>query len=275
MKLSGSQPCVWSLLCLALAQPAFAEQGFEASIALGYGQFGAITHNNEATPLIVLPRWSYYGERFYVENLDVGFNLWQHQGWSIDLTTKQSFDALLMRQHSLTDSLIQGLLSSNVPLPLPMGAELPDYLHPSKRHLSYLAGATVFYQQDHFQMSSAYHQDISEVHQGFEWQSNLSYVWHFSKLAVATSAEFRLLSADYANYHFGVGRKDTTGQLYEYLPDSAWLTSIKVEANYPLTTNVSFVANFRREWLPSQFEPSMYFKQRQHDIWFSGVMWTW
>lgn len=264
------------LLCTALAQPAIADdQGLEFSIALGYGQYGAVTYGNSATPLVVLPRWSYYQDRFYVEDLNLGYNIWQHGNWAFDLTTKQSFDALLLRQHSLTDSFIRGLLISEVPIPLPMGAELPAYLHPTKRHLSYLAGATLIYQQNDLHFSSGFHQDISGVHQGFEWQNKASYVVNIANWAIATGAEIRYLSSNYSNYHFGVGPNDTTANIYEYSPNSAWLPMFKLEASYQLGDDIRLITNLRREWLPSKYQPSMYFESRQHDIWFSGVLFTW
>ncbi len=276
MKISQLIKVSISLLCAALAQPVIAdEQGLEIGVALGYGQYGAVTYGNSDTPLAVLPRLSYYQDRFYVEDLNLGYNIWQHQHWAIDLTTKQSFDALLLRQHSLTDSFLRGLLISEVPLPLPMGAELPNYLHPTKRQLSYLAGATLFYQQDNLQFSSGYHQDVSGVHHGFEWQTKATYIVNVANFAVATGAEIRYLSSNYSNYHFGVGPKDTTANIYEYSPDSAWLPTLKIEASYQLAEDVRLIGNWRREWLPSKYQPSMYFESRQHDIWFSGVLWTW
>lgn len=267
-----------------LSEPAAIQPGNTTlSLAVGYGQYGNILHQGNATPLYLLPRVSYYRQRFYLENLDLGFNLWRHQGFSLDLTTKQSFDALLLRQDPLQDALLRGLVKSKKIFVMPTSSRLDQLLTPERRHFSYLSGISLFYNQHNWQLSSALQQDISGVHHGLEWQQKARYLWQQGPLSLAITAEYRYLSSDYSNYYFGVTDKDTVAistrqpqlRLYQYLPGAQWLPAMRLETSYQLKDDTRLLLNWRREWLPTAYQHSLYFAKRQHDIWFAGVLWSW
>ncbi len=267
-----------------LAEPAVIKPGNTTlSLAVGYGQYGNILHQGNATPLYLLPRVSYYRQRFYLENLDLGYNLWQHQGFSLDLTTKQSFDALLLRQDPLQDALLRGLVKSKKIFVMPTSSRLDQLLTPERRQFSYLTGISLFYNQQNWQLSSALQQDISKVHHGLEWQQKARYLWQSGPVALAVTAEYRYLSSNYSNYYFGVGPEDTQPlsvkrpelRLYQYQPGAQWLPALRLESSYQLKDNTRLLLNWRREWLPDAYQHSLYFAKRQHDIWFAGVLWSW
>lgn len=287
--LKSSPKLYLSLLCACFCAPICAgndttrNNPSQISLAVGYGQYGNILHQGDATPLYLLPRLSYYQQRFYLENLDVGYNLVQHQGWSLDVTSKQSFDALLLRQNPLQDSLLRGLVKSKKVFVMPTNSRLDQLLTPERRHFSYLAGISLFYNQQNWQLSSALQQDISNVHHGLEWQQKARYLWQSGPVALAVTAEYRYLSSNYSNYYFGVGPEDTQPlsvkkpelRLYQYQPGAQWLPALRLESSYQLKNNTRLLLNWRREWLPDAYQDSLYFAKRRHDIWFAGVLWSW
>lgn len=246
-------------------------------LGVGFGQYSSVLHAQSDRSFNLLPRWQFYYDRFYLENLDLGFNLLETPQWSVDLTTKQSFDALLTRGSGLKDSLLTGLVSTDKPIPIQMehDSTLADIVTPARRHFSYLGGVTVFYRNGGWQLSSGLHQDISKVHHGSEWQNSLSYRWQQASYGVELTGTVRRLDQDYSRYYLGVLPGDFRNDAYQYSPGSQWLPSVKIALRLQLTSQMDFVANWRREYLPSACLDSLYFATLNQDLWFSGVTLRW
>lgn len=240
-------------------------------LGVGYGQFENPLHQGEDTVLRLLPRWQLYYGNVYAENLDLGVNLYQQGAFALDLTTKQSLDALLVRRQGLKPALLRGLLGSKLPLPSPFGVSLDTMLTPQQRHFSYLAGLTAYYQSGHWQLKSALHQDISKVHHGLEWLNEISVQQQFSNgLGVQLGLGWRQLSSDYSNYYFAVKPEDTSNQLYQYNPGQAGIRYFKLAAGATLTPQLQLVWNWKREFLPDSYQHNYFFRTRVQDTWFTG-----
>ncbi|WP_341501907.1 MipA/OmpV family protein [Gallaecimonas sp. GXIMD4217] len=262
--------------CLMVPAGARADESLEPSpwrfsLALGFGQYGTVLHDSKAQDLHVLPHWSYYGERFYLEDLDLGFNLVESKRWSLDLTTRQSFDALLLRK-DLDDAFLAGIADS--PLPIPRRFDLGPLVRPGHRSLSYLGGLTLFWRHENWQLSSAWHTDISNVHHGSEWETKARYLFRAGPVDLAVTGQVRRLDGDYSNYYFGV-HEDDINRLFTFKPGSQWLPSFKLEASYPLNDSDRLFFSWKREFLADDYEKSLFFKKLHHDVWFMGVSRTW
>lgn len=244
------------------------------SVGIGLGRYTSPLFGGNDLPIYLLPRWSYYHDRFYIEDLDLGFNLIETPSFSWDITTKQSFDALMFHQGKLKDSLLAGFASSGVLISLPWGSELEDMFHPVQRHLSYLGGSTMFFRTGNWQFKTAYHTDISNVHHGSEWNNELRYLTQVSKLEIATTVGARWLDSDYSNYYFGLGKADTRKIALNY-PGAQWLPSLKLELSWSVAVDLRVIGSWRREWLADEFKQSYLFDTNTQDIWFIGVMKTW
>ncbi len=266
-----------ALLCLLSNVAAAAELQTQLRLGLGYGEYSSVLHQADDRRFHLLPRWQLYYDRFYLENLDVGFNLLEQPAWSLDLSGKQSFDALLTRGSGLKNSVLTGLVSTDLPIPIPVGHSdsVADLIEPARRHFSYLAGATVYYRHDNWQFSSAFSQDVSQVHHGNEWQSSLSWRWQRAAAGVELTGSVRRLDSKYSNYYFGLWRGEFRNEAYQYAPGSQWLPSVKIALRLRLTDQLDFVANWRREFLPSANRNSLYIADLQQDLWFSGVTLQW
>ncbi|MDU0111878.1 MipA/OmpV family protein [Psychrosphaera aquimarina] len=243
------------------------------SLALGKGSYSSILRQNDETNFYLLPRWSYYNKQFYIENLDLGFNLVEYEAVSIDLSTKQSFDALLFKQHSLNDSFMLGL-SAGLPVNIPWGAEINDYFKPKERRLSYLAGFSVFVRLGNWQLVQEIHQDVTNVHDGFQITNQVRYASQLQDFSYSINGSTRWLSESYANYYYGVNNLETSNT-YEYLPGQSLLTSLKIELSYRINESLRLVSSFKREWFPSDFIQSLQIGQTQQDITFTGILYSW
>lgn len=247
---------------------------WQFSVTVGHGQYGTLLFDASHTNLYVLPRWSLYYKRFYLENLDLGFNLVETKHFSLDLSGKQSFDALSVRHNSAEDGLIKSLAVNNVKIPVLWDETIQDVINFQRRHLSYLAGITAYARTDNFELRSEWHTDISGVHNGNEWNTLLRYQYQGQSFNLAPSLGIRRLDQGFANYYFGLGYHDTSN-LLRVQPGPMWLPSVRLDASLNLSSNLSFAASLRREFYPAEVMQSLFIGSRQHDIWFMGFMYQW
>ncbi|MDO6719645.1 MipA/OmpV family protein [Psychrosphaera sp. 1_MG-2023] len=249
------------------------EEQLSASIAIGYGSYSSIMAHGSEQNFYLLPRWSYYHNNFYIENLDLGYNFAELNDWSFDLTSKQSFDSLLFRGDSVSDALLRGIMANpDLPLNAPFNTPLQDLLTPQTRRSSYLAGASVFWHSEHFQFKSAMHTDITSVHNGYEFSNELRGLFQTEQFSIATTAGIRYLDKKYSDYYFSVTHADTTGS-YQFLPGASWLPSFKLETSWKLNEELRILLHARREWMPSNFDGSIHIVKQHHDIMFMGLIW--
>lgn len=262
-----------SVQTIAVADTPSAAAG-NMSVGIGLGRYTSPLFGNNDLPIYLLPRWSYYQDRFYIEDLDLGFNLIETPSFSWDITTKQSFDGLMFRQSQMQSSLLAGLSAGHVLLAIPWDASPEDLLDPVERHLSYLGGSSIFWRLGEWQLKSALHGDISNVHGGSEWNNELRYLTQVSKLEIATTVGARWLDSRYSNYYFGLGKADTSSVVLNS-PGAQWLPSLKLELSWSIAADLRVIGSWRREWLADEFKKSYLFDTNTQDIWFIGVMKTW
>jgi MipA family protein len=237
---------------------------WQFSVTVGQGKYGSMLFDEQASTLMVLPRWSLYYQRFYLENLDVGFNLLETEHFSVDLSGKQNFDALSVRYKSSEDALIKSIGFHDVKVVLNL----------QKRHLSYLAGVTTYFRSDDFELRSEWHTDISGVHHGHEWNTLFRYQYRLYAVDFASTFGIRRLDHHFANYYFGLSNNETSDLLLNQ-PGHLWLPSIKLDASYRVSNNLRFTASLKREWYPASVIESWFIGARQHEIWFMGLMYRW
>ena len=61
--------------CAAASDDCVAVGGWSLSVALGAGVRTNPLVHGQAIPLVVVPQFSYYGKRFFIDNLDPGVTL--------------------------------------------------------------------------------------------------------------------------------------------------------------------------------------------------------
>jgi len=97
------QVCVL-LLLLALTLEAAAQSGcrencvavgdWRVNVGLGLGMRSNPLHGGEDIPLVVLPEVSYYGERFFLKNLEMGFTLFEDDRHQFNVLVTPGYDQM-------------------------------------------------------------------------------------------------------------------------------------------------------------------------------------
>ena len=111
-----------TLAALAHASPVFADDdckgassecvpvgGWNFSIALGAGvRTDPVVHEG-TIPLVVIPQFSYYGEHFFIDDLDAGVTLVDNDRTTLSLIASPGYDRVFFYRSDLQNLFVSGL----------------------------------------------------------------------------------------------------------------------------------------------------------------------
>lgn len=67
---------------------------WRVNVGMGVGMRSNPLHAGDDTPLILLPEVSYYGERFFLENLEMGFTLFENERHQLNVLATPGYDQM-------------------------------------------------------------------------------------------------------------------------------------------------------------------------------------
>lgn len=93
--------CFW--LLNSGAQAADSDSQWQISLGLGAGIRTNPVMDNKDIPLVVIPQVSYQGERFFIQNLDVGYTLFQNETQQFNLLVTPSYDQVFFNKWDINN----------------------------------------------------------------------------------------------------------------------------------------------------------------------------
>src|SRR5262249_44993229 len=112
------------------------------SVAVGAGvRTNPLVHSQDI-PLIIVPQFSYYGKRFFIDNLDPGVTLFEGDANTLSLVASPGYDRVFFYRSDLQNIFIGGVGGSTSFTSRPP-AETPHVVKvvPQRsRKITYLAG---------------------------------------------------------------------------------------------------------------------------------------
>ena len=198
---------------------------WEISASLGVGQRSNPVAGKSDIPLYVIPRISYYGKRFFLENLDLGYTLHESTTNSFNLIATPGYDRVFFYRSDLQNIFIPGGgggFASGVAVPA-TGQEFPV----SKRHTTYLAGPewTFGYGWLTGQLNAL--REVTGEHDGYEVRAALAAPLIQAKHSLVASAGITWKSSEVVRYYYGID------EIYE--PGSAFSPFVKLRYAVPLS----------------------------------------
>ena len=204
---------------------------WQFGLSLGIGLRSNPLLDGDDIPLIVLPTVSYYGENFFINNLDMGYTIVDEKNWTVNLLTTPGLDNVFFERWDIGNFFVDigtnnsaGLDSGDANLGTTNQEDRLTEVSAfdlNTRKLSWLAGIETQYQTssgDLWQLSVL--QDISDVHQGKEirfawatpisnsnWNATLGFTWKDQKTT---------------NYYFGLAEDEITDDRAAYTAKSSF-----------------------------------------------------
>jgi MipA family protein len=124
--------------CDADSQDCVVVGKWNVSLALGAGlRSNPLVHGRDL-PLVVVPQFSYYGRRFYIDNLDVGFTAVENATNSLSLIASPGYDRIFFYRSDLQNIFVNLAAAGTNPPPANPPPPVP---FPSRaRRITFLAG---------------------------------------------------------------------------------------------------------------------------------------
>lgn len=243
-------------------------------LSLGIGA-GVRTNPLEVTPdipLFLIPEVSYNGERFFIQNLDFGFILWENESQQLNLLATPSYDQVYFHRWNPGNFFLEAnaLVSSGSKggdveeLPVIEGGD-KELLGPSfndlrqrnlrNRRMVGLAGFEYSFSTDDIDLQVQYVSDFTNLHQGDEARISLAQHWVTGRHHFIGSLGAVWQSRAVVNYFYGVtaAEADARGT---YRAGAALSAIARFDWNYQLSErwDLRLLASYRQ--LPNEISAS-------------------
>jgi outer membrane protein len=200
----------------------------DVSLSLGFGQRSNPVADKSGTPLLVIPRISYYGKRFFLENLDFGFTAYEGESNTFSLLATPGYDRAFFFSDDPQNIFVAGgtVFQTGMVAPAP-GVEIPV----KKRRTTYLLGPewTFGYGRLTGQLNAL--REVTGRHEGYELRGAFSVPLLRSKGLLTAGAGFTWKSAEVVRYYYGIDGL--------YVPGAAFNPFVKMSYSLPLSDRAS------------------------------------
>jgi outer membrane protein len=177
------------------------------SVALGAGVRTNPLVNGQDIPLVVVPQFSYYGKRFFIDNLDVGFALAETNANSLNLVATPGYDRVYFYRSDLQNVFIGFPINAsgaNTPATV-VDSKTPGAVRfpPRSRSITYLAGPEWTFKYGGVSGQLDLLHDITGQNSGDEIRAALGIPLVQRKGTLTANIGFTWKSAAIVNYYYG------------------------------------------------------------------------
>ncbi|MBT1444291.1 MipA/OmpV family protein [Shewanella sp. JM162201] len=245
---------------------------WQFSLALGYGVLENPRAKTDNISTYVLPSWYYYGERFYVENLTLGYSLYETDWISVDVQGQPNEDGIFFEFDGVGKLLlsdIMGFTPSREPITRPSKAVEPP---PAvERKISYLAGLSATWYTPAFDLTSGLFYDVTGVHNGYEWQlsAKKAFVWSWGAIGLEAGGVYK--SAELVDYYYNARKEEFTRPIRLKPLEAATNWHVKAVVNVPLSDSLMLVATLKHTALGDSIRDSVLISADSYFAGFVGV----
>jgi len=172
---------------------------WDLSVSLGIGERSNPIAQGSDIPLVVIPQLSYYGKRFFIDNLELGYTLLERGTHTLNVIATPGYDRVFFVRQDLQNFFITGAGGTvNAPTPeLTRAVERP-------RHTTYLVGPEWLFDVGRVtgQVSTLY--EATGRHKGYEVRAAFATPLVQSTSSLVLSAGLTWKSSQLVDYYYGV-----------------------------------------------------------------------
>ncbi|QYJ89269.1 MipA/OmpV family protein [Shewanella halotolerans] len=242
---------------------------FHFTLALGYGGIENPRAKSDDITTYALPSWSYYDDRFYVENFTLGYSLYESDSLLVDLQTRLNEDGFFFELDGWNKVFLSDILGFKPNKQPIFGPAIPEV--PIERNISYLGGLSTTWLTPYSDFTLGYFHDISGVHQGNEIhlkaKKSMAFSWGALGFEVGAIRKSSQLISYY--YHF---TEEELGRSRVQQPQSAAINyHTSGVVNVPLWQDINFVAIITYTWLGDEITKNLMIEKDGYLSGFIGV----
>jgi MipA family protein len=186
--------------------------GWNFSVALGAGDRTNPLVHSQDIPLVVIPQFSYYGKRVFVDDLDLGVTLLDGDSSQLNLVASPGYDRVFFYRSDLQNFLVGnvGALAGSFPAGNNQHAQTAQDLREQQqviesrpRHITYLAGPEWTFKLFGISGQLDYLHEITAQDHGDEIRGALGIPLGHAFGSWSSNIGFTWKSAAIINYYYG------------------------------------------------------------------------
>lgn len=216
---------------------------WQISLALGIGVRTNPVLNNDDIPLIVLPQINYNGERLFIQNLDLGFIVFEDDRRQFNILVTPSYDQVFFNRWDARNFVIEDVrLSADTGFVGPAIESKNEQIDTDelrKRRMAGLAGFEYNNTLDGFDLQFQVLQEFTGLHHGQEVRLAVTKNYHIDKHNLALSMGAIWQSGEVLDYYYGLKEGEAGLSDYRYKPGGDTSGVIRFDWGYELTKNWS------------------------------------
>lgn len=258
---------------------------WEIGLALGLGARSNPLVGGDNLPLVIMPDIAYYGEAFYFDNFEIGYQFLYEDAFSLETFIRPNTErAFFSFWHP--DNIFLSIPANAVDTPAPLPGEPGEPSKPvekpidreisvddvAKREWAIDAGLRWQYYHDDFRLGVFYASDVSSVHKGFYAGLNVIVPWSVSNWRFASSFGATYKNKDLINYYYGISARDTDVSTNTYSADGGWQYNFSTSAIYPFSDKWQFLVRVEVTRLHDSMYDSPLVKDKHVTSFFSGMV---
>ena len=216
---------------------------WDLSLSLGLGERSNPVSGASDIPLVVLPQISYYGKRFFLENLDLGVTLHEDATNTINLLATPGYDRVFFVRDDPQNYFVTSA-SGALSAPNPALEEVTS----RPRRTTYLTGLEWLFRVGRFagQFDALY--EATGRHKGYELRGALAAPLVQSESSLVLNVGFTWKSAELVRYYYGMDDV--------YRPDAAFNPFVKLGLSRALGERLTLNAFAHYEHLSDEIANS-------------------
>lgn len=254
------------------------ESHWRLGAALGYGNRTNPLIQSDDIPVIVDLDIAWFGKRWFFDNGDVGFTLFDEPRSTTSAVARLNDDRVFFGKTNTRyvnfayagDGLTEPLPPSAVGSPTPdsVAVSVPD------RDYAVELGVESMIDGDWGAATLRAFHDVSGTHGGYEISADVSRRWTKGRLSFAPTLGVIYKSAQMNDYYWGVKPGEANAALPTYSAGAGFAFEAGLLANYYFSRNLRLGISLNYEQLADEVAASPLAEDDYVLAWFSGLAWT-
>lgn len=274
----GTDPAVPAAASAASAAPPARESHWRLGAALGYGNRTNPLIQSEDIPVIVDLDIAWFGKRWFFDNGDVGFTMFDRPHSTTSAVARINDDRIFFGKTNTRyvnfaysgNGMVEPLPPSTDAGPLPPIVEVtvPD------RDYAVELGVESLIDGDWGAATLRAFHDVSGTHGGYELSADVSRRWTRGRLSFAPTIGVIYKSARMNDYYWGVKPEEANDALPAYSAGGGFSLEGGLLANYYISRSLRLGVSLNYESLADEVSASPLAKDDYVFAWFTGLAWT-
>jgi outer membrane protein len=253
------------------------EKNWRFGVALGYGERTNPLIQSDDIPVLVDLDIAWFGERWFFDNFDLGFELFDRPSFTTNLVARVNSDRVFFSKTN-TKYINFSYLGGGVVGPAvdPGSGALVDEpvkFKPPKRDYAIEVGFEMLMDGEWGMAALRAFHDVSDTHHGYEISADYGFRWVRGRWSFAPNVGVTYKSAALSDYYWGVHEDEATFLLPAYQAEGGVGWEAGFRTSYYLTKSIRLAVSANYERLQHSVAISPLVEEDNVLGYFAGMAW--